>query len=184
MPGNNKGTYNNKMGAYQFDDDRDDIHYLSGGHFVQNVDQQRHDNLRPITDGTNYLSVRVNDNNVALFTNATSEETCTFWNIPVGSTGKISSTEQFGGATQYLTMVNNVLELTDSSNSAINWTVSTSNGILTIRSGNWHLMYDEEWIVRDFSQTSETYYTISTTTGNNTYYFMPGGGQRTKNYFY
>ena len=180
---NNKGTYNNKMGAYQFDDDRDDIHYLSGGHFVQNVDQQRHDNLRPITDGTNYLSVRVNDNNVALFTNATSEETCTFWNIPVGSTGKISSTEQFGGATQYLTMVNNVLELTDSSNSAINWTVSTSNGILTIRSGNWHLMYDEEWIVRDFSQTSETYYTISTTTGNNTYYFMPGGTETTNPYY-
>ena len=180
---NNKGTYNNKMGAYQFDDSRDDIHYLSGGHYVQNVDQTKHQDRRPITDGTNYLSLRVNDNNTALFTNATSEETCTFWNIPVGSTGKISSTEQFGGATQYLTMVNNVLELTNSSNSAINWTVSTSNGILTIRSGNWHLMYDEEWIVRDFSQTSETYYTISTTTNNNTYYFMPGGTETTNPYY-
>ena len=180
---NNKGTYNNKMGAYQFDDSRDDIHYLSGGHYVQNVDQTKHQDRRPITDGTNYLSLRVNDNNTALFTNATSEETCTFWNIPVGSTGKISSTEQFGGATQYLTMVNNVLELTNSSNSAINWTVSTSNGILTIRSGNWHLMYDEEWIVRDFSQTSETYYTISTTVNNNIYYFMPGGTETTNPYY-
>ena len=180
---NNKGTYNNKMGAYQFDDDRDDIHYLSGGHFVQSVDQVKHQDRRPITDGTNYLSLRVNDNNVALFTNATSEDTCTFWNIPVGSTGKISSLEQYGGSTQYLTMVNNVLELTSSSNSAINWTVSSNNGILSIRSGDWHLMYDDGWIVRDFSKTSETWYDISYTTGNTTYYFLPGGTETTNPYY-
>ena len=179
----NKGTYNNKLGAYQFGDTRNDIHYLSGGHYTRNIDLVKHTNLRPITDGTNYLSLRVNDTNTALFTNATSEETCTFWNIPVNSSGKISSTEEYGGSIQYITMVNNVLELTDSANNAINWTVTSSNGILSIRSGDWHLMYDEGWIVRDFTKTSETWYDISYTNGGTTYYFMPGGTETTNPYF-
>ena len=179
----NKGTYNNKLGAYQFGDTRTDIHYLSGGHYTRLAEQTKHSGMRPITDGTNYLSVRLNDNNVALFTNATSAETCTFWNIPVGSSGKISTASQINGSTYYLTLVNNVLELTDSSNSAITWTVSTSNSILSIRSGNYHLMYDDEWLVRDFSQSSETYYEINTTISNVTYYFAPGGTETTNPYY-
>ncbi len=134
----NKGTYNNKIGAFQFGDDRDDIHYLAGGHYKKYADHVLHAGERPITDGTHYLSVRLNDNNVALFTNANSIDTCTYWNIPVGSSGKISTKYQLNGTTYYLTMVNNVLELTDSSSSAVTWTVSTSNGILSIRNGNYH----------------------------------------------
>lgn len=179
----NKGTYNNKLGAFQFGDTRSDIHYLSGGHYTRNVNQNKHTDGRPITDGTHYLSIRLNDNNVALFTNASDTETCTYWNIPVGSTGKISTAYQIGGATYYLTTVNNVLELTDSANSAINWTVSSSNGILTIRNGNYHLMYDDEWLVRDFSKTSETFYEISYTNRGTTYYFAPGGTETTNPYY-
>ncbi len=178
----NKGTYNNKLGAFQFGDDRTDIHYLSGGHYTKNVNQVKHP-VRPITDGTNYLSLRVNDNNTALFTNVTNANNCTYWNIPVGSTGKISSYGEYGGSTQYITIVNGVLELTDSSNSAINWTVTTNNNILSIVSGNYHLMFDEEWIVRDFTKTSETYYNISCTSGNTTYYFTPGGTEQTNPYY-
>ena len=179
----NNGTYNNKLGAFQFGDTRTDIHYLGGGHYKTSADYVHHTGDRPITDGTNYLSIRLNENDTALFTNATSIDTCTFWNINVGSTGKISTRDQIGGSTYYLTMVNNVLELTDSSNSAINWTVSTNNGILSIYNGNWHLMYDGDWIVRDFSKTSETWYDISYTTGNTTYYFMPGGTETTNPYY-
>ena len=178
----NKGTYNNKLGAFQFGDDRTDIHYLSGGHYTKNINQVKHP-VRPITDGTNYLSLRVNDNNTALFTNVTNANNCTYWNIPVGSTGKISSYEEYGGSTQYITIVNGVLELTDSSSSAINWTVTTNNSILSIVSGNYHLMFDEEWIVRDFTKTSETYYNISCTSGNTTYYFTPGGTEQTNPYY-
>lgn len=179
----NKGTYNNKLGAFQVSNgNSSNFHYLSAGHYTKKVNQVKHQG-RPITDGTNYLSLRVNDSNTCLFTNATSEDTCTFWSIPVGSTGKISSLEQYAGSTQYLTMVNNVLELTDSSSSAINWTVSTNNGILSIYSGNWHLMYDGDWIVRDFSKTSETWYDIAYINGNTTYYFMPGGTETTNPYY-
>ena len=106
----NKGTYNNKLGAYQFGDTRTDIHYLSGGHYTRLAEQTKHSGMRPITDGTNYLSVRLNDNNVALFTNATSAETCTFWNIPVGSSGKISTASQINGSTYYLTLVINKIK--------------------------------------------------------------------------
>ena len=179
----NKGTYNNKIGAFQFGDDRDDIHYLAGGHYKKYADHVLHAGERPITDGTHYLSVRLNDNNVALFTNASSIDTCTYWNIPVGSSGKISTKYQLNGTTYYLTMVNNVLELTDSSSSAVTWTVSTSNGILSIRNGNYHLMYDDEWLIRDFSKTSETYYDIYTTVSNRTYYFTPGGTEETNPYY-
>lgn len=178
----NKGTYNNKLGAFQFGDDRDDIHYLSGGHYERNVNMAKHANVRPITDGTHYLSVRLNENDVALFTNADSEETCTFWDIPVGSTGKIHTTYQFNN-TYYITVVNGVLEITETANDAVNWTVSTSNGILSIRYGNYHLMYDEEWIVRDFSKTSETYYDIYYTYRNTRYYFAPGGTEETNPYY-
>jgi len=179
----NNGTYNNKIGAFQFGDDRTDIHYLSGGHYTRNANLNKHEDGRPITDGTHYLSIRLNDNNVALFTNASDTDTCTYWNIPVGSTGKISTAYAIGGSTYYLTTVNNVLELTDSSSSAISWTVSTSNGILSISNGNYHLIYDEEWLVRDFSQSSITTYEISYTTGGTTYYFAPGGTETTNPYY-
>ena len=178
----NKGTYNNKLGAFQFGDNRTDIHYLGGGHFVRNYDQTKHTGCRPITDGTNYLSVRLNDNNVALFTNTFSDDTATLWNIPVGSTGKISTLNQLNGTTYYLTMVNNVLELADSSSGAVNWTVASNNGILSIYNGNYHLIYDEEWLVRDFSKTSETYYDIYTS-GNTPYYFAPGGTEEVNPYY-
>lgn len=179
----NSGTYNNKLGAFQMGDTRTDIHYLSGGHYVKNENLVKHTGGRPITDGTNYLSIRLNSSGSALFTNAFDTDTCTFWNIPVGSSGKISTLYQIGGSTYYLTIVNNVLELTDSSSSAINWTVSSSNGVLSIRNGNYHLIFDEEWLVRDFSKTSETYYEISYTNNQTTYYFTPGGTEETNPFF-
>ena len=178
----NSGTYNNKLGAFQMGDTRTDIHYLSGGHYTKNENLVKHPGSRAITDGTNFLSVRLNDNNVALFTNALNEDAATTWNIPVGSTGKISTVNQFNGTTYYLTMVNNVLELADSSSSAINWTVTTNNGVLSIYNGNYHLIYDEEWLVRDFSKTSETYYDIYTS-GNTPYYFAPGGTEEVNPYY-
>ena len=178
----NSGTYNNKLGAFQMGDTRTDIHYLSGGHYTKNENLVKHPGSRAITDGTNFLSVRLNDNNVALFTNALNEDAATTWNIPVGSTGKISTVNQLNGTTYYLTMVNNVLELADSSSSAINWTVTTNNGVLSIYNGNYHLIYDDEWLVRDFSKTSETYYDIYTS-GNTPYYFMPGGTEETNPYY-
>ena len=179
----NKGTYNNKLGAYQFGDTRTDIHYLSGGHYTKNVNQVKH-TARPITDGTNYLSLRLNDNNAVLFTNVTNENSCTYWNIPVGSTGKISSYEQYASSTQYITVVNGVLEITNVQNDAVNWTVTTNNGILSIvYNNNYHLMFDDEWIVRDFTQTSNTYYNISAKNGNTTYYFAPGGTEQTNPYY-
>ena len=178
----NSGTYNNKLGAFQMGDTRTDIHYLSGGHYTKNENLVKHPGSRAITDGTNFLSVRLNDNNVALFTNALNEDAATTWNIPVGSSGKISTVNQLNGTTYYLTMVNNVLELADSSSSAINWTVTTNNGVLSIYNGNYHLIYDDEWLVRDFSKTSETYYDIYTS-GNTPYYFMPGGTEETNPYY-
>ena len=178
----NKGTYNNKIGAYQFGSDDNTIHYLSGGHYTKNVNQVKHPS-RAITDGTNYLSVRVNNNNTALFTNVTSAASCTHWNIPVNSTGKISTVDQYAGSTQYITVVNGVLEITNTENSAVNWTVSSTNGILSIAYGNYHLLYDEEWLVRDVTKTTESYYEIYYTNNQTKYYFAPGGTETTNPYY-
>ena len=171
-------SYNNKLGAFQFGDDRTDIHYLSGGHYTKNVQQVKHQ-YRPITDGTHYLSIYVNNNNAALFTNASSSDTCTVWNLPVGSSGKIYTIEQYAGSTQYITIVNGVLELATSANSAVNWTVTANNGYLTIVSGNYHLVFDDEWLVKDSGQTNEVYYHIYT----NGHYFYPGGTDTTNPFY-
>ena len=179
----NKGTYNNKLGAFQMGLEQDGIHYLSGGHYTKNITEVKH-TVRPITDGTNYLSLRTNDNNAVLFTNVTNANNCTHWNIPVGSTGKISSHEQYASSTQYITVVNGVLEITSTQNDAVDWTVTSNNGILSIvYNTNYHLMYDGDWIVRDFTKTSNTYYTISAVNNNTTYYFAPGGTEQTNPYY-
>ena len=179
-----QSTYNNKIGAFQSGRTTgtsvDGIHSLSGGHYTKTVEQVKHQ-YRPITDGTNYLSVRVNDNNTPLFTNANSENTCTVWNIPVGSTGKIYTVEQYANSQQYITIVNGVLELSSTQSGTVNWTVTTtSDGKLKIVSGNYHLVFDEEWMVKDASQTNEVYYHIYTSDGH---YFYPGGTETNNPYY-
>ena len=172
----NSGTYNNKLGAFQMGDTRTDIHYLSGGHYTKNENLVKHTGGRPITDGTNYLSVFLFNNSSVLFTNRTSEDDCTFWNMPINGSGKIYVNDvrnEISGYSCYLSITNGILDHTDSSSSATTWTVTSSNGILSIVSGNYHLIYDNEWIVRDFTKTSDTYYTIRD--NNSTpHYFAPG----------
>ena len=172
-------TYNNKIGSFQIgknpENYTDGIHYLSGGHYTKEVEQVKHQ-YRPITDGTNYLSVFLFNGSSILFTNKTNEEECTFWNMPINGSGKIYANDirsELGGSSCYLSITNGILDLTTSSSSATTWTVTSSDGKLSIVSGNYHLIYDNEWVVRDFTKTSDTYYTIH---DNNSTprYFAPG----------
>ena len=183
---NTSNTYNAAMGAFQIGKNDagsvDGIHYLSGGHYTVNKQQVKHQ-YRPITDGTNYLSIQIgkdnNNNDVALFANATSEDDCVFWNLPVNSTGKIYTINQYAGSVQYLSVdTHGTLALETSSSSAVTWTVTASNGDLSIVYGNYHLMFDEQWIVRDFTISTETYYYISASTNSGTRYFIPGTAQQ------
>ncbi len=169
----NNLAYNSKLGAFQFGDstNRDDIHYLSGGHFtrkntlVQNT-------VYPITDGTHYLNFYLNSNDAPLTSVGTSIDDCTSWSIPQSS-GRISGT--LNNVTAYLTSVNNNLSITTTASEAITWTIDRSQtGKLIIKTGNYHLIYDGDFILRDFSKTSDTYYYIR---DNNNHYMAPGTDQ-------
>ena len=167
----NDAAYNSKLGAFQFGDatDRDDIHYLSAGHFTKK-NTLVENTVYPITDGTHYLNFYLNNNNAPLMSEGSSIDDCTSWTIPQSS-GRISAT--LNNVTAYLASVNNNLSIVDSTSEATNWTIERTDGKLIIRNGNYHLIYDNGFVLRDFNKTSETYYYIH----DGTHYMAPGTGQ-------
>ena len=152
--------------------------YLSGGHYENRTYRTYYDHdFYPITDGTHYLNVYLNNNNVPLLSEGTSYDASTKWTFPSSSNGTITYTFESEGITAYLSNTNGALDVTDSSGSNTNWDISRSNGKLIItphNQSNLHLKYDTSWLLRDINATADTYFYIYTGSGNSSHYVSSG----------
>ena len=179
-------NYNASRGAFQFypiDSNNKSIYCLSGGHLVESAEQNYHQ-YTPITDGTNYLCASRSGTGygatVSLL-NRTSEDNCTFWTYTIGGTGRITIndarkefTSQYGGqSTYYLTITGGTLALTTNSGSAVNWTITDNNGVLSIVSGLYHLIFDGSWKVVE--EEPSKYYTIRDNASTRHYFALSSG---------
>ena len=158
------GSYNEKIGAFQFGDDRRDIHYLSGGHFTRNEYQYGHTGYQ-ITDGTNYLAY--NGTNIVNTTNGMDESLVTTWHFVLksGSDYYIRTNWNSDSDNRYLYNNNGVLAIGTgtSTNANATWTVLQDANGLQITNNSRQLYYTYKWLL--LQTNSETIYYIQS--GNN-----------------
>ena len=118
-----------------------------------------------ITDGTNYMTCAYSSNNSGTIGNTTTAGSGTSWSFSTyNGTGTISCTVTRNNRnyTYYLGNNNGTLQATTTSS---NWTISSSGGTLTVKSGNYYLTYDGGWKL--YNPTAQTpYYYIHDEAGH------------------
>ena len=118
-----------------------------------------------ITDGTNYMTCSYNSRTAGTIGNTTTAGSGTSWSFSTyNGTGTISCTvtRQNQTYTYYLGNNNGTLQATTTSS---NWTISSSGGTITVKSGNYYLTYDGGWkLVNPSTQTP--YYLIHDESGH------------------
>lgn len=132
------GSYNNKIGAFQMGDTRDDIHYLSGGHFTRKRNEYNHQGYF-ITDGTHYL--KYDGSSLTDYNGATpnSRNGATIWHFVSagGSSYYIRTNYEGSSDNRYLYNDNGELKISTgtSTNDNAKWTVTQSGNQMTISNG-------------------------------------------------
>ena len=143
----NNDDYNEKLGAFQFATERDNIHYLSGGH--ASTSNYTTGGV-PITDGTNFVGVTGNtiNNNVKIRNTTSSTEAC-LWGF---EDNKLVT--KSGNNTYYLGRYNNSntdLRLRNSSNALTFYREENDEGFrytTTINSTKYYLkLSNGSWIL-------------------------------------
>ena len=158
------------------DSDLNNYSLLGGGHLeIDNYFEENEHNGYKITDGTNYLNLNRGSTS---FENGTVESSATIWNFNIGSgTSTISYRyNNLNNTTNNYTnyyLYNNNGTLQVSTYNSTNWTItSVDENNITIKSGNYYLIYfDGAWTLYDPSQTTTDYYLIY---DNNGHYLNEG----------
>lgn len=170
----NKGTYNNKLGAYQFGDDRTDIHYLSGGHFVRKNYQYAHDGYQ-ISNGSNYLSF--NETGLVNTTNPNDESVISTWHFVHKSANEYYIRTNYSSDSDNLYLYNNngtlAIGIGTSTNTNATWTINQDENGMQIINGEYQIYFASEWYLAPIGDVP-TYYVqsgsnyISASSANNT----------------
>ena len=167
----NKGTYNNKMGAYQMGLEQDGIHYLSGGHFTKKQYQYGHDGYQ-ITDGTNYLTY--NGSALGNTTNSSDNSVITTWHFVLVSGNNYYIRTNYNSSTdnRYLYNNNGVLAVGTgtSTNSNAVWTITQNTNGMQIVNDQYLIRYSSGWKFEDLGTyyvKSGSNYISSSSTNNN-----------------
>ena len=154
----NKGTYNNKMGAFQMGLEQDGIHYLSGGHFTKKKYQYAHDGYQ-ITDGTNYLTY--DGSSLRNTTNGSNSSVITTWHFVLvsGNNYYIRTNYNSSSDNRYLYNNNGTLSLGTgtSTNSNAIWTITQDTNGMQIVNGSYQIYYTNQWSLVS-STDKEIYY--------------------------
>ena len=205
----NRGSYNNKIGAFQFGDDRDDIHYLSGGHFTRKNYQYAHNGYQ-ITDGTNYLTY--NGSVLGNTTNSSDTTVISTWHFVLKSDSDyyIRLNYNDNNDNRYLYNNNGVLAIGNGTSTASNatWTIVQDSNGMQITNGSYQIYYTYMWLLVPTNDTTVYYIksgnnyissasannaAVSTTTtksdaaqfyvdSDNHFYFLGGSNGTTKMY--
>ena len=147
----NKGTYNNKMGAFQFGDTRTDIHYLSGGHYTRKVSQYAHTGYH-ITDGTNYLSY--DGTSLTNTTDASDIDVLSLWHFvqASGSDYYIRTNYESNSDNRYLYNNNGVLAIGTGTSTSANavWTITQDQDGMQIVNDTYQIFFTgSQWALND-----------------------------------
>lgn len=205
----NKGTYNNKIGAFQFGDDRTDIHYLSGGHFTRKSIQYAHTGYQ-ITDGTNYLSY--DGSGIVNTTNGSDPDVISTWHfiLKSGSDYYIRTNFNSDSDNRYLYNNNGTLAIGTGTSASTNatWTVTQYSNGIQITNNSLQIYYTYKWLLIQTNDATVYYMKsgnnyISASSGNNSvvnttskneaaqffvdpannyFYFLGGNDGKTKTY--